>query len=82
MKNPYLAFTFIYLSVIEMVMGASAARKKYEDAIKLLGGASAYYACGEKIDKGVKAVAECMHGLKKALTESEWASKWEKAYSG
>ena len=65
-----------------MVMGATAARKKYEDAIKLLGGSKAYYDCGAKIDKGVKAVAECMHGLKIALTESDWADKWESAYKG
>lgn len=65
-----------------MVLGATAAAKKYSDAITLLGGASAYFACGAKKDKGVKAVAECMHGLKKALTESDWAKKWEKAYSG
>lgn len=68
--------------MIEMVLGASAARKKYEAAIKLLGGATAYYACGAEIDKGVKAVAECMHGLKTKLTESDWATKWETAYKG
>jgi len=65
-----------------MVLDAATARAKYENAIKLLGGASAYFACGEKITGGVKAVAECMRGLKKKLTESDWAKKWEEAYTG
>lgn len=65
-----------------MVLDAATAKAKYENAIRILGGASAYFACGAKISGGVKAVAECMHGLKTKLTESDWASKWEKAYTG
>jgi hypothetical protein len=64
-----------------MVMDGTKASKKYEDAIKLLGGASAFHTCGDKVSTGgVKAVAECMHGLKKSLTESQWATKYKDAY--
>jgi hypothetical protein len=64
-----------------MVQDASTAGKHYEDAIKLLGGASAYHACGDKVSTGgVKAVAECMHGLKKKMTESDWATKYRARY--
>lgn len=61
-----------------MVLSAAAAAAKYEAAIKLLGGASAYRACGAK--GKVKAIAECMHGLKAKLTESDWATKYKTAY--
>jgi len=62
-------------------MDGSKAGEKYSKAIALLGGASAYFTCGEKVSTGgVKAVAECMHGLKKKLTESSWAEKYKTAY--
>lgn len=64
-----------------MVMDGAKAADKYSKAIALLGGASAYGACGDKVSTGgVKAVAECMHGLKKKLTESAWAEKYRNAY--
>lgn len=61
-----------------MVADASLAGAKYEAAIKLLGGASAYRSCGAK--GKVKDIAECMHGLKAKLTESDWATKYRTAY--
>jgi len=65
-----------------MVMDGTKAAGKYSAAIALLGGASAYHACGDKsATGGVKAVAECMHGLKKKLTETDWATKYKTAYS-
>lgn len=61
-----------------MVAGGTEAAAKYEAAVKLLGGATAYRACGAK--GKVKAIAECMHGLKAKLTESDWAAKYRFAY--
>lgn len=61
-----------------MVLSKSEAGDKYKAAIDLLGGASAYYNCGEK--GKVKAIAECMKGLKKGLTSSDWATKYKEAY--
>jgi hypothetical protein len=61
-----------------MVASGTDAGAKYEAAIKLLGGSSAYRACGAK--GKVKDVAECMHGLKAKLTESDWAAKYRFAY--
>lgn len=64
-----------------MVMDGTKAAAKYEAGIKLLGGAKEWYACGEKrVTGGVKAVAECLKGLKKKLTESDWAKKYKDAY--
>lgn len=63
-----------------MVMDGTRAADKYAKAISLLGGAAAFHACGDKSASGVKAVAECMHGLKKRLTESDWATKYKTAY--
>jgi len=51
-------------------------KRKYEAKIKALGGASAYYECGAK---GGMDVALCLKGLKKKLTESDWADAWEVA---
>lgn len=62
----------------KMVLTGTDAAAKYEAAIKLLGGASAYRACGAK--GKVKDIAECMHGLKAKLTESDWATKYRMAY--
>jgi hypothetical protein len=53
-------------------------KTKYVDSIRGLGGASAYYSCG---DKGGMDVAICLHGLKKALTEDDWSRRWEVAMS-
>lgn len=61
-----------------MVLSGADAASKYEAGIKLLGGASAYRACGAK--GKVRAIAECMHGLKAGLSESDWASKYKMAY--
>jgi len=61
-----------------MVLSGADAAAKYEASIRLLGGASAYRACGAK--GKVKAIAECMKGLKAALTESDWATKYKNAY--
>jgi hypothetical protein len=64
-----------------MVLSKEKAAAKYLAAIKALGGASAYYACGEKVSTGgVKAVAECMKGLKKKVSEEVWAQKYAFAY--
>jgi len=61
-----------------MVLSGADAAAKYEASIRLLGGASAYRACGAK--GKIKAIAECMKGLKAALTESDWATKYKAAY--
>jgi hypothetical protein len=64
-----------------MVLPKEKAKAKYLAAIKALGGASAYYSCGEKVATGgVKAVAECMKSLKKRVPEEAWAEKWALAY--
>ena len=51
-------------------------KKKYEEKIKALGGASAYRSCGEK---GGMEVAICLKGLKAKLDEGDWANAWETA---
>jgi hypothetical protein len=61
-----------------MPIDATAAAAKYEAAIRLLGGAAAYRACGDK--KKIGAVAECMHGLRAKLTESDWAAKYRASW--
>lgn len=61
-----------------MAIDGTAAAAKYEASITLLGGAAAYRACGER--KKIGAVAECMHGLKKGLTTSDWAAKYRAAF--
>jgi len=61
-----------------MVASAADAGAKYEASIRLLGGAAAYRACGAKGKVGE--IAECMHGLKAKLTESDWATKYKNAY--
>jgi hypothetical protein len=63
-----------------MALPRDVAKAKYLYAIQKLGGASAYYGCGQQKYRGVKAVAECLEGLKKRLTETEWAEKWAQAY--
>jgi len=65
------------------VKSAAYAKARYLAAIKARGGASAYYACGEKAATGgVKAVAECMRGLKLKVSEEDWANAYEMAYEG
>lgn len=61
-----------------MVVSAERAAAKYKAAIDLLGGADAYRSCGAR--ETVKAIAECMHGLKAKLTTSDWAEKYRTAY--
>lgn len=48
----------------------------YEAGVKDIGGASAYYACGDR--GGWADVAECLHALKKAKTEADWKAKYER----
>ena len=65
------------------VKSADYAAKKYLSAIKARGGAEAWYACGEKVaEGGVKAVAACMKGLKKKVSEETWAKHYKMAYEG
>lgn len=54
----------------------SKGKTKYEAKIKALGGAKAYYDCGEK---GGMDVAICLKGLRAKLDEGDWASAWETA---
>lgn len=54
----------------------SRGKDKYINSIRGLGGASAYYSCG---DKGGMDTAVCLQGLARALTETDWAERWEKA---
>jgi len=54
----------------------SKGKAKYKAKIDALGGASAYYSCGEK---GGIEVAICLKGLKKKLDSSDWADSWEDA---
>lgn len=51
-------------------------KQKYESSINQLGGANAYYGCGEK---GGMEVAICLKGLKSALSVSDWADRWAQA---
>lgn len=67
------------------VMDASAAAAKYQSAIAMIAGSDggAYFGCGDKrTSGGVRAVAECMKGLKKTAGLSVWAEKYKKAYEG
>jgi len=50
----------------------SKGKTKYVEAIRRLGGASAYYSCGEK---GGMDVAICLKGLKAKITETDWADR-------
>jgi len=63
-----------------MVLSKEKAAEAYKKGVEAVGGASAYFECGAKKETGVKAVAECMHGLKKKLTAADWAAKWAAAY--
>lgn len=67
------------------VMSASDAASKYQSSIALIAGSDGgkYFDCGaEKVSGGVKAVAECMKGLKKTAGLPVWAEKYKKAYEG
>lgn len=65
------------------VKSADYAYKKYLAGVKAIGGAKAYYKCGAKAATGgVKAVAACMKGLKKKVSEVTWAKKYKLAYEG
>ena len=67
------------------VMDGTAAAAKYQSAIALIAGSDGggYFTCGaERIRGGVKAVAECMKGLKKTAGLPVWAEKYRKAYEG
>ncbi len=67
------------------VMDANAATQKYQEAIALIAGSDggAYFTCGDKrTSGGVKAVAECMKGLKKTAGLPVWATKYRSAYEG
>jgi len=61
-----------------MVLNATEAAAKYESGVKIIGGTAAYRQCGSQ--KKVGKIAECMHGLKAKLTESDWAKKYAAAY--
>jgi hypothetical protein len=54
----------------------SKGKEKYVSSIRGLGGASAYYSCGEK---GGMDVAICLNGLKRALDETDWSDRWATA---
>lgn len=54
----------------------SKGKAKFKSKVDALGGASAWYSCGEK---GGIEVAICLRGLKKKLTSSDWADAWETA---
>ena len=67
------------------VMGASEAAERYQRGISLIAGSdgAGYLNCGAKrLTGGVKAVAECMKGLKKSAGLSVWAEKYRAAYGG
>lgn len=49
-------------------------KEKYIESIRSLGGASQYRTCGAQ---GGMNVAVCLKGLKEALSESDWADRWE-----
>uniref|UniRef100_A0A6M3M6J9 Uncharacterized protein n=1 Tax=viral metagenome TaxID=1070528 RepID=A0A6M3M6J9_9ZZZZ len=51
-------------------------KEKYISSIRGLGGAGAYYTCG---NKGGMDVAICLKELKRGLSESEWGDRWEAA---
>jgi len=71
------------MGMAEKVKSATYAAKRYLSAIKALGGADAYYTCGEKVaEGGVKAVAACMKGLKKKVGEEVWAEAYKDSYEG
>lgn len=64
-----------------MVVSGSEASSRYREGINLIGGSNAYFDCGAKAaNGGVKAVAECMKGLKKAAGLDAWTAKYEKRY--
>ena len=54
----------------------SKGKSKYEDGINAIGGARAYRDCGSK---GGMDTAVCLAGLKEALDEGDWATKWANA---
>lgn len=54
----------------------SRGKAKYEGGIRAIGGARAYRDCGAR---GGMDVAVCLAGLKEALDEGDWASKWADA---
>lgn len=67
------------------VMDGTQAAAKYQSAIALIAGSDGggYLTCGqERLRGGVKAVAECMKGLKKTAGLPAWAEKYRKAYEG
>jgi hypothetical protein len=67
------------------VMDAASAADKYQSGIALIAGSDghAYNDCGAKrLSGGVKAVAECMKGLKKTAGLPVWAEKYRRAYEG
>lgn len=66
-----------------MVKSADTAATNYRTALSNIGAPDSYYNCGGKVDTGgVKAVAECMRGLKKKkATLDTWVSKYKQAYT-
>jgi len=63
-----------------MVMGPDEAARRYEDGVNRVGGAGAFYACGDKKTGGFLQVSACLHDLKKAKgTTAEWASRYRAA---
>lgn len=54
----------------------SQGKAKYISGIKAIGGAKEYFSCGAK---GGMDVAVCLAGLREALSEEDWGSKWEHA---
>lgn len=54
-------------------------KTKYSKGVKAIGGAKEYYRCGAE---GGMDTAVCLAGLREALTEEDWADKWETAMLG
>jgi len=68
-----------------VVMDGNAAAAKYQASIAMIAGSDGggYIKCGtERLHGGVKAVAECMQGLKKTAGLPVWAEKYRAAYEG
>lgn len=60
-----------------MVTDAAVAGRRYQEGVDGIGGAPAYYNCGQRKGQGFLAVAECMEGLKAAAgTTADWARRY------
>jgi len=60
-----------------MVVDANTAARRYAEGVDGVGGAGAYYTCGQRKNQGFLAVAECLEGLKRAAgTTQDWAARY------